>query len=316
MKRILITGGAGFLGSNLCRKLLREQADAEVICLDNLYTGSRENIADLMAEPRFSFVQHDVTKPFPDLPKCDEIYNLACPASPPHYQRNHLYTTQTCVQGAFNALNWAQQCGATILQASTSEVYGEPVVHPQPESYRGNVSCTGERSCYDEGKRCAESVFFNYWRMHGTKIKVIRIFNTYGPYMDINDGRVVSNFIAQCLKGEPLTVYGDGTQTRSLCFADDLLEGMVRMMAAPADFIGPVNLGNPEEYTVGNIAELIKELTGSASAVAYCPLPADDPTQRRPDITLAREKLGWEPKIGAREGLTQTIAYFRRMLGM
>ena len=315
MKRIIVTGGAGFLGSNLCRKLLREKKEVEVVCVDNFYTGSRDNIADLTSEQRFSVMEHDVIEPFPAEFKCDEIYNLACPASPPHYQRDHIYTTKTCVMGALNVLDLAKRCGASVLQASTSEVYGEPNVHPQPESYRGNVSCTGERSCYDEGKRCAESLFFNYHRMYGTKIKVIRIFNTYGPYMDINDGRVVSNFIVQCLQNKPLTVYGDGKQTRSLCYVDDLLEGMVRMMEADDDFIGPVNLGNPEEYTVGDIAALIKALTGSEAAVTYHPLPADDPTQRRPDITLAGEKLAWRPKIGAKEGLKQTIEYFRRVLG-
>ncbi len=311
MKRILVTGGAGFLGSNLCQKLLAEQSEAEVICLDNFYTGRKENVQPLLGNPRFILREHDVTEPlvFPD--KIDEIYNLACPASPPHYQKDPVYTTKISVLGILHMLELARKNDAKILQASTSEVYGEPLVHPQPESYRGNVNCTGIRSCYDEGKRCAESLIFDYHRMYGLKTKVIRIFNTYGPNMDPKDGRVVSNFIVQSLKGENLTVYGDGSQTRSLCYVDDLLEGMVRMMASKDDFIGPVNLGNPEEYTVKEIAEKIREITGTSSKLVYCPLPKDDPTQRRPDIRLAREELGWEPRVSAMEGLRKTVEYFR-----
>ena len=304
------------MGANLCRKLLREEPKAKIICLDNFYTGSRENIADLASEANFSFIEHDVINPFPAEAEADEIYNLACPASPPHYQKDHIYTTKTCVLGAINALESAKKSDATILQASTSEVYGEPTMHPQPETYRGNVSCTGERACYDEGKRCAESLFFNYRRMYQTKVKVIRIFNTYGPYMDTGDGRVVSNFIVQSLKNEPMTLYGDGSQTRSLCYVDDLLNGMTKMMASPEDFAGPVNLGNPEEYAVGEIAELVSKLTGTASPVVYRSLPADDPKKRRPDITLAKEKLNWEPHISAIEGLKSTIEYFREVIGI
>lgn len=310
MKTILVTGGAGFLGSNLCHKLLEEQPEARVICLDNFFTGRRENIADLLDNPRFSLLEHDIVNPLKDDIEVDEIYNLACPASPPHYQKDPVYTTKTNVLGILNMLDLAKKHDARILQASTSEVYGEPQVHPQVESYRGNVSCTGIRSCYDEGKRCAESLMFDYHRQYGTKIKVIRIFNTYGPNMDPQDGRVVSNFICQSLHGDDITIYGDGSQTRSLCYVDDLLEGMVRMMASEDSFIGPVNLGNPEEYTILELAEMIRELTGSKAKIRFCPLPKDDPTQRRPNIELAKEQLDWQPRLSADVGLKKTIQYF------
>ena len=311
MKKILITGGAGFLGSNLCKKLLKEQPESEVICLDNFFTGRRQNIEGLLQNPHFTMLEHDVTEPFPSKLTVDEIYSLACPASPPHYQKNPVYTTKISVLGILNALELAKRCGAKLLQASTSEVYGEPEVHPQVESYRGNVNCTGIRSCYDEGKRCAESLIFDYHRMYGVRTKVIRIFNTYGPNMDPADGRVVSNFIMQSLRGEDITIYGDGSQTRSLCYVEDLLEGMVRMMASSDDFIGPVNLGNPEEYTILEIAQKIQRITGTKAKLVYRPLPKDDPTQRRPDISLAKAKLGWQPGIKAEEGLRRTVDYFR-----
>lgn len=314
MKVILVTGGAGFLGSNLCAKLLMEQPASRVVCLDNFLTGRRENIAALLANARFSLLEHDVTEPFPEALAVDEIYNLACPASPPQYQRDPVYTTKISVLGILHALELARRSGARILQASTSEVYGEPEVHPQVEGYRGNVSCTGIRSCYDEGKRCAESLVFDFHRMYGVETKVIRIFNTYGPNMDPADGRVVSNFIMQSLRDEDITVYGDGSQTRSLCYVDDLLEGMVRMMASPVDFIGPVNLGNPEEYTIREIAEKVQALAGGHGKLVYRPLPKDDPTQRRPDISLARERLCWEPKVRADEGLRRTIGYFQQLV--
>ena len=313
-KKILVTGGAGFLGSNLCHKLLNEQADAEVICLDNFYTGRKENIVDLMNNPRFTLLEHDITEPLQEDIAVDEIYNLACPASPPHYQKDPVYTTKISIFGILNMLELAKKHDARILQASTSEVYGEPEVHPQVESYRGNVNCTGIRSCYDEGKRCAESIIFDYNRMYGTKVKVIRIFNTYGPNMDPNDGRVVSNFIVQSLKNEDITIYGDGSQTRSLCYVDDLLEGMVRMMASEESFIGPVNIGNPEEYTIKEIAEKIQKITGTKSILVYRPLPKDDPTQRRPNNGLAKEKLGWQPKVKAIDGLGKTVEYFRTIV--
>ena len=311
-KVILVTGGAGFLGSNLCHKLLREQPEARVICLDNFYTGRRENIADLLPNPHFTLLEHDIIEPLAEDLVVDEIYNLACPASPPHYQQDPVYTTKISVLGVLNVLELARKHNARILQASTSEVYGEPQVHPQVEGYRGNVSCTGIRSCYDEGKRCAESLIFDYQRMYGTKVKVIRIFNTYGPNMDPQDGRVVSNFIMQSLKGEAITIYGDGSQTRSLCYVDDLLDGMVRMMASADSFLGPVNLGNPEEHTIREIAEMIRQITGTASTLVQRPLPQDDPTQRRPDIQSAKEKLAWSPKIGLEEGLRQTVIYFEQ----
>lgn len=314
MKKILVTGGAGFLGSNLCAKLLAESKDNYVICMDNFYTGLKQNIEPLMMNPNFKLLEHDVINPFPEDLWVDEIYNLACPASPPHYQKNPIYTTKISVLGILNALELARKCNAKILQTSTSEVYGDPKVHPQVEEYRGNVNCTGIRSCYDEGKRCAESIIFDYHRMYGTKIKVIRIFNTYGPNMDPKDGRVISNFIVQCLKGVDITIYGDGSQTRSFCYVDDLLNGMVKMMGSEDEFIGPVNLGNPGEYTVKETAEKIKELTKSKSKIIYQDIPKDDPTQRKPDIRLAKEKLDWQPIINVDEGLRKTIAYFRNIL--
>lgn len=314
MKHILVTGGAGFLGANLCHKLLNERADAEVYCLDNFFTGRRENLADIESEPRFHIIEHDIVEPLPasvTSVKFDEIYNLACPASPPAYQADPVKTTKTSVFGILHMLDLAKACGAKILQASTSEVYGEPQTHPQVESYRGNVSCIGIRACYDEGKRCAESLMFDYHRQYGVRTKVIRIFNTYGPLMDPKDGRVVSNFIMQSLKNEDITIYGDGSQTRSLCYVDDLLEGMVRMMASADDFTGPVNLGNPEEQTIKDIAEKIQAITGTTAKLTYHPLPKDDPTKRCPDITLAKEKLGWSPKVPSMEGLKKAVAYFR-----
>lgn len=311
-KTILVTGGAGFLGSNLCRKLLREQSEAKVICMDNLYTGRRRNIEDLRQHPRFVFVEHDIVEPLAADLQVDEIYNLACPASPPAYQADPIKTTKTSVIGSLNLLELACRYKAKILLASTSEVYGEPLVHPQTEGYRGNVSCVGIRACYDEGKRCAESLMFDYQRQYGTAIKVIRIFNTYGPGMDADDGRVVSNFITQCLQGKNITIYGDGSQTRSFCYVDDLLEGMVRMMGTGDDFTGPVNLGNPEEHTVRELAEMIRELTGSKSKILFCSLPADDPTQRRPDIGLAQKHLDWRPCVSVAEGLQRTIEYFAK----
>lgn len=314
MKKILVTGGAGFLGSNLCHKLLKEQPEVMVICLDNFYTGRRVNIEDLLDNPRFELLEHDIITSLPANFIVDEIYNLACPASPPHYQKDPVYTTKISVFGILNMLELAKRCDAKILQASTSEVYGEPEVHPQVEGYRGNVSCTGIRACYDEGKRCAESLLFDYNRTYGTKVKVIRIFNTYGPNMDPEDGRVVSNFIIQSLKGEDITVYGDGSQTRSLCYVDDLLEGMVRMMASEDSFIGPVNLGNPEEYTIKEIAEKIKTITATKSQLIYRSLPKDDPTQRRPDISIAKNVLKWEPTVKVVDGLERTIRYFKKIL--
>ena len=314
MKSILVTGGAGFLGSNLCRKLLMEQHDADIICLDNFYTGRRKNLVELEKNTRFKLMEHDIIKPFPEDFCCDEIYNLACPASPPHYQKDPVYTTKISVLGILNVLELARRNGAKILQASTSEVYGEPHIHPQDESYRGNVNCTGIRSCYDEGKRCAESLMFDYHRMYGVRTKVLRIFNTYGPKMDPLDGRVVSNFIIEALKGKDITIYGDGHQTRSLCYVDDLLEGMVRVMKTEDDFIGPVNLGNPEEQTVKEIANKIIKITKSNSKIVFCPLPKDDPTQRCPDITLAKKKLNWKPHITSVEGLAKTVEYFMNEL--
>jgi UDP-glucuronate decarboxylase len=304
--RILITGGAGFLGSHLCDKLLAQ--DHEVVCLDNLFTGSKANIAHLLAHPNFEFVRHDVTDPFKY--EVDQIYNLACPASPPHYQYNPIKTTKTSVMGAINCLGLAKRVKARVFQASTSEVYGDPAVHPQPESYWGNVNPIGRRSCYDEGKRCAETLFFDYHRENKVDIRVVRIFNTYGPRMHPNDGRVVSNFIVQALKGEAITIYGEGLQTRSFCYVDDLLEGFVRMMAQ-TETVGPVNLGNPGEFTMIGLAENVLRLTKSKSKIVHKPLPADDPKQRRPDITLAQKYLKWEPKVPLAEGLKRTIAYFK-----
>ena len=314
MKTILVTGGSGFVGSNLCHRLI---ADGErVICLDNNYTGSLENVQDLMDNPRFTFVEHDVIEPYDCPEKLDRIYNLACPASPPFYQGNRsIFTTKTCVLGVLNMLELAKKNGARILQSSTSEVYGEPQVHPQVEGYRGNVNPIGIRACYDEGKRCAESLMFDYHRHEGVDIRVIRIFNTYGPMMNPEDGRVVSNFICQALRGEDITIYGEGQQTRSFQYVDDLIEGMVRMMENEIGFTGPVNLGNPGEFTIRQLAEIVLEKIPTQSKLVTRPLPSDDPTQRRPDITLAGEKLGWAPTIPLREGLDRTIAYFREKIG-
>lgn len=309
-KRILVTGGAGFLGSHLCERLLRE--GNEVVCVDNFFTGNKQNIIHLMDNPFFEVIRHDVT--FPLFVEVDAIYNLACPASPVHYQFDPVQTTKTSVMGAINMLGLAKRLRVPVFQASTSEVYGDPEIHPQPESYRGSVNPIGPRACYDEGKRCAETLFFDYYRQHDLNIKVVRIFNTYGPRMHPNDGRVVSNFIVQALKGENITVYGEGRQTRSFCYVDDLIEGFVRMMATERGFIGPVNLGNPGEFTILELAKKVIELTGSSSEIIYKPLPQDDPMQRQPDISLAKSKLDWEPKIHLEEGLRKTIAYFDALL--
>ena len=310
-KRVLITGGAGFLGSHLSEKMLAE--DCEVICVDNFFTGTRDNILKALSNPYFEVIRHDVT--FPLYVEADEIYNLACPASPIHYQFDPVQTTKTSVHGAINMLGLAKRIKAKIFQASTSEVYGDPDVHPQSEDYRGNVSTTGPRACYDEGKRCAETLFFDYHRQHGTKIKVARIFNTYGPRMHPNDGRVVSNFIMAALQGEPITLYGDGSQTRAFCYVDDMIEGFVRLMGSADDVTGPVNLGNPQELTIRELAEEILRLTGSKSKVEYRPLPTDDPVQRCPDIGLARETLHWEPSVSLEDGLKETIGYFQAIVG-
>jgi UDP-glucuronate decarboxylase len=304
--RILVTGGAGFLGSHLCDRLLAE--GNEVVCLDNLFTGQKRNIAHLLNNPRFEFVRHDVIDPFKF--EVDQIYNLACPASPPHYQFNPIKTTKTSVMGAINCLGLAKRVKARVFQASTSEVYGDPQVHPQPEGYWGHVNPVGRRSCYDEGKRCAETLFFDYHRENKVDIRVVRIFNTYGPRMHPNDGRVVSNFIVQALRGEDLTVFGEGTQTRSFCYVDDLIEGFVRFMAQ-TETVGPMNIGNPGEFTMLELAELTLKLVGGRSKIVHKPLPADDPRQRQPDIALARRTLGWEPRVPLEEGLRRTIAYFR-----
>ncbi len=309
-KRILVTGGAGFLGSHLIDRLLEK--GHEVLCLDNLFTGTKRNLDHLHGHPHFEFIRHDVT--FPLYVEVDEIYNLACPASPVHYQHDPVQTTKTSVHGAINMLGLAKRLRCRILQASTSEVYGDPTVHPQTEDYWGNVNPIGPRSCYDEGKRCAETLFFDYHRQHALEIKVARIFNTYGPRMHPADGRVVSNFIVQALKGEPITVYGDGKQTRSFCYVDDLIEGLMRLMESSSDITGPINIGNPHEFTMRELAELVIQLTGSQSAVAQHPLPTDDPKQRRPNITFAKEHLGWSPKVALEEGLKPTIAYFRSLL--
>jgi UDP-glucuronate decarboxylase len=309
-KRILVTGGAGFLGSHLIDRLLAE--GNEVVCADNLFTGSKRNIVHLLGNPAFEFTRHDVT--FPLFIEVDEIYNLACPASPIHYQHDPVQTTKTSVHGAINMLGLAKRLRCRIFQASTSEVYGDPSVHPQTESYWGNVNPIGIRSCYDEGKRCAETLFFDYHRQHGLDIKVARIFNTYGPRMHPNDGRVVSNFIVQALKNEPITIYGDGSQTRSFCYVDDLIDGFLRLMKMPADFPGPVNLGNPNEFTIRQLATKVIELTGSRSTIVARPLPSDDPTQRQPNISLARERLGWAPQVQLEQGLAKTIAYFDELL--
>ena len=305
-KRVLVSGGAGFLGSHLCDRLVA--AGHEVLCVDNYFTGRRGNIAHLLDHPNFELMRHDVT--FPLYVEVDEIYNLACPASPVHYQHDPVQTTKTSVHGAINMLGLAKRTGAKVFQASTSEVYGDPVVHPQTEDYWGNVNPIGPRSCYDEGKRCAETLFFDYHRQHGVKIKVARIFNTYGPRMHPRDGRVVSNFIMQALKGEDITIFGDGTQTRSFCYVDELIEGFVRLMASGDGVTGPVNLGNPQEFTMLELAEAVLELTGAHSAIVHRPLPENDPRQRKPDIAFARKLLDWEPRIQLREGLTRTIAYF------
>ena len=309
-KRILVTGGAGFLGSHLCERLLNE--GNEVICLDNYFTGSKKNIVHLLKNPYFEVIRHDVTTPF--FIEVDEIYNLACPASPIHYQFNPIKTIKTSVMGAINMLGLAKRVKAKILQASTSEVYGDPQVHPQPESYWGHVNPIGSRSCYDEGKRCAESLFMNYHIQNNVRIKIMRIFNTYGPRMHPNDGRVVSNFIVQALKGQDITIYGDGSQTRSFCYADDLIDGMIRLMNSNDSLIGPVNIGNPGEFTILELAQKVIKLTGSSSKLVYNPLPQDDPLQRQPDITQARSKLGWEPKVALDEGLVKTIAYFKSII--
>jgi len=309
-KRILVTGGAGFLGSHLCERLIADGHD--VLCVDNYFTGRRANIVELLNQPFFEAMRHDVTHPL--FVEVDEIYNLACPASPVHYQHDPVQTTKTSVIGAINMLGLAKRLKAKILQASTSEVYGDPVMHPQPESYRGNVNPIGPRACYDEGKRCAETLFFDYYRQHNLRIRVVRIFNTYGPRMLPNDGRVVSNFIVQALRGEPITLYGDGSQTRAFCYVDDLIEGFVRMMNAPDDITGPMNLGNPVETSIAELAELIVDLTGSRSRVVYRPLPADDPIQRCPDITEAKTILEWQPKTDLKTGLSRTIEYFDKLL--
>ena len=309
-KRVLVTGGAGFLGSFLCERLLAEGCD--VVCVDNFYTGTKRNIVHLLRNPYFELIRHDIT--FPLYLEVDEIYNLACPASPIHYQNDPVQTTKVNVHGSINMLGLAKRLRGRILQASTSEVYGDPTVHPQTEDYWGNVNCVGTRSCYDEGKRCAETLFFDYHRQHRIKIRVVRIFNTYGPRMHPNDGRVVSNFILQALKNQDITVFGDGSQTRSFCYVDDLIEGLVGMMAAPDEFTGPVNLGNPDEFSILELAEKVIDLTGSTAKIVYRPLPEDDPLQRQPNITLARTQLGWEPKIPLEEGLRRTIAYFKEYL--
>ncbi|MFO7686881.1 MAG: UDP-glucuronic acid decarboxylase family protein [Desulfobacterales bacterium] len=309
-KRILVTGGAGFLGSFLCERLLKENCD--VVCVDNFYTGTKRNILHLAENPYFELMRHDIT--FPLYLEVDEIYNLACPASPVHYQNDPVQTTKVNVHGAINMLGLAKRLKAKILQASTSEVYGDPTVHPQREDYRGNVNCIGPRSCYDEGKRCAETLFFDYHRQHKSRIKVARIFNTYGPRMHPNDGRVVSNFIVQALMGRDITVYGDGRQTRSFCFVDDLVDGLFRLMHSPDEFTGPVNIGNPGEYTILELAEKIIALTGAKSTIVFKPLPQDDPLQRKPDITLAREKLGWAPVTDLENGLQRTIGYFKNLI--
>ncbi len=306
-KRILVTGGAGFLGSHLCERLVAEGHD--VICLDNFFTSQKSNVAHLLGEPNFELVRHDVTQPI--WLEVDEIYNLACPASPGHYQFNPIKTAKTSVLGAIHVLGMAKRCRAKVLQASTSEVYGDPEIHPQTESYRGAVNPIGPRACYDEGKRLAETLFMDYWRHNGVNIRIVRIFNTYGERMHPYDGRVVSNFIRQALNVDDITIFGEGDQTRSFCYRDDLVDGIMRMMDGPDDFVGPVNLGNPGEFTILELAKLVLEQTGSKSKLVYRPLPADDPTKRKPDITLARQRLGWEPKVPLAEGLQRTIAWFK-----
>ena len=309
-KRTIVTGGAGFLGSHLCDRLIKEGHD--VLCVDNLYTGSKQNIVHLLGKSNFEFLRHDIC--FPLYVEVDEVFNLACPASPIHYQNDPVQTTKVNVHGSINMLGLAKRVKAKILQASTSEVYGDPTVHPQPETYAGNVNCIGRRSCYDEGKRCAETLFFDYHRQHGLKIKVARIFNTYGPRMHVNDGRVVSNFIIQALRGEPLTIYGDGAQTRSFCYVDDLIGGLLGLMNSPDEITGPVNLGNPEEFTIAELAEKVIRQTGSKSRIVHKPKPDDDPLQRKPDITLAGKILDWKPEINLEDGLQKTINYFKSLL--
>lgn len=309
-QRILVTGGAGFIGSHLCTRLI--EAGQEVLCVDNFYTGSRENIAPLLGHPRFELLRHDVTLPL--FVEVDQIYNLACPASPVHYQFDPVQTTKTSVHGAINILGLAKRLKCRVLQASTSEVYGDPEVHPQTEDYWGHVNPIGFRSCYDEGKRCAETLFFDYHRQHRLEIKVARIFNTYGPNMHPNDGRVVSNFIVQALRGQPITIYGEGQQTRSFCYVDDLVEGLIRLMNSPTEVTGPINLGNPNEFTIRELADLVLELTNSRSTLDFRPMPPDDPRQRKPDISRAAAQLGWEPTIQLREGLMRAITYFDRVI--
>lgn len=311
-KKVLVTGGAGFLGSHLCDRLLKDGRD--VLCVDNFFTGSKENVLHLMGDPHFEMLRHDIT--FPLYVEVEEIFNLACPASPIHYQFDPVQTTKTTVHGAINMLGLARRTKAKIFQASTSEVYGDPEIHPQPETYRGNVNPIGPRGCYDEGKRCAETLFFDYFRQYGVNIRVGRIFNTYGPRMHPNDGRVVSNFIVQALTGKPITIYGDGRQTRSFCYVDDLIDAMVGLMNAPNHVQGPMNIGNPGEFTILELAELVIRMTGSKSEIVYKKLPADDPMQRCPDIALARNLIGWEPKVKLADGLEPTIAYFREILGL
>ena len=310
MEKLLVTGGSGFLGSHLCDRLIARGAD--VICVDNFFTGSKDNIRHLLGNPSFELIRHDVT--FPLYVEVDRIFNLACPASPVHYQHDPIQTTKTSVHGAINMLGLAKRLKARILQASTSEVYGDPEVHPQVEGYWGRVNPIGIRSCYDEGKRCAETLFFDYHRQLGLEIKVMRIFNTYGPRMHPNDGRVVSNFIVQALRGEPITIFGDGTQSRSFCYVDDLIEGMLRLMDSPADFTGPVNIGNPGEFTMLELAEKVVQIVGGKASLQFMPLPQDDPRQRQPDISLAKSVLGWEPKVALDDGLKETVAYFRKRL--
>ncbi len=307
LKRILVTGGAGFLGSHLCERLVAQGHD--VICLDNFFTSQKSNVAPLLAQPNFELIRHDVTLPI--YLEVDEIYNLACPAAPGHYQFNPIKTMKTSVAGAINVLGMTKRCRAKVLQASTSEVYGDPQVHPQPETYRGSVNTLGPRACYDEGKRAAETLFMDYHRSNGVNIRIVRIFNTYGPRMHPYDGRVISNFIRQAMLGQDITIFGDGSQTRSFCYRDDLIEGILRMMDGPDDFVGPVNLGNPGEFTILELAELVLQQVGSSSQLVYEPLPADDPTQRQPDITLARKHLDWEPSVELRQGLAKTIEWFR-----
>jgi UDP-glucuronate decarboxylase len=307
VKRILVTGGAGFIGSHLCERLIRD--GNEVVCCDNFYTGRRSNVAHLLEKPGFEILRHDIC--YPLHLEVDEIYNLACPASPVHYQKDPVQTTRTCVLGAINMLELAKECGAKIFQASTSEVYGDPEEHPQKESYWGRVNPIGVRSCYDEGKRCAETLFFDYHRQHGLHIKVARIFNTYGPRMYSEDGRVISNFIVQAMQGRDITIYGDGSQTRSFCYVDDMIDAMVRFMAAPDDFTGPVNLGNPTETEIKDLAQTILKLVGSKSGIVYCKLPDDDPSQRLPDISIAREILQWRPIVSLKDGLLKTVEFFK-----